>query len=64
MRVEYRCNVADDNDEICGVPISKHQWDQDGMCQTCADAIWNFFFGSLDDDEPPPIIHPKDRQKD
>lgn len=34
------CLCEDDNGTVCGKPLTKEEFEQDGMCGACADWLW------------------------
>jgi hypothetical protein len=52
------CKVEDDDNKICGRPLTKKQFDVDGMCHVCADKLWSFFVvRMLENKKPLPFYH-------
>ena len=37
------CQCQDDNGNICGREMTKEEYEQDGMCNICADALWELY---------------------
>jgi len=36
-----KCECQDSAGHVCGKEMSKKEYRQDGMCQNCADNVWN-----------------------
>lgn len=34
------CKCQDSTGKVCNKPLSTEEYDQDGMCSTCADNVW------------------------
>ena len=54
--MNHTCKFEDDNGTICNAEVSSKQWKQDGICNRCADLLWNNYVLPISNDkEPIPI---------
>ena len=57
------CEAQDDNGQKCNRPMSKREFDQDGMCSRCADLIWsNYAQPLMNNKETTPIVFARDTE--
>ena len=58
------CKCQDDNGNTCGRKMTREEHEQDGICNVCADSLWNLhIIPQILGEKTKPFIHKRDENE-